>query len=166
MPDETVDPEVMAHARSIFDSGRVLHDLVLRVQTTGLKGCAEKRSFTELTMSQLYLVKAALREERVTISQLAELLGVSPPSASAMVNRLVGKGILNRRRSEKDRRVVEVSVSPEAMADIRCIEHRILMIFVDIIEKIGPEMAGKWCEVLACVKNTLQSGGDPEKQRP
>jgi DNA-binding MarR family transcriptional regulator len=100
----------------------------------------------------------ARKERQVTITRLAELLGVSPPSASAMVDRLVEKRILSRERSPEDRRKVVVSISSNAVEDIERIEATILESFIDLVEAVGPEIAGKWCEVLAKVKEVLDEG--------
>jgi DNA-binding MarR family transcriptional regulator len=51
------------------------------------------------------------RHEYCSIRDLAEGLGVSHPAAVKMVERLVRKGLLDRRESAHDRRVVELSLS-------------------------------------------------------
>jgi len=110
-------------------------------------------------MTQLYAVKATRAHGHVTITQLSEILNVSPPSASAMVDRLVEKGMLIRERSSEDRRKVLVRVSPDAVKDIEKVEEKILNIFVELVEKIGPESAAKWCEVLGQIKEILKKNG-------
>jgi DNA-binding MarR family transcriptional regulator len=49
--------------------------------------------------------------ERITMSSLAESLGVPLSTATHTVDRLVAKGLVLRNRSEEDRRVVEVQMS-------------------------------------------------------
>jgi DNA-binding MarR family transcriptional regulator len=92
-------------------------------------------------------------------------LGVSPPSASVMVDRLVEKGLLSREPSREDRRKVLVSVSPEALQRIDRMEETILQSFVDLVEKIGPKTAGMWCQVLKKVREVQEeeSPGNPSK---
>jgi DNA-binding MarR family transcriptional regulator len=46
-----------------------------------------------------------------TVSHIAMQLGVTPPSASAIVDRMVDGGLVDRQRSEEDRRVVTVSLA-------------------------------------------------------
>jgi DNA-binding MarR family transcriptional regulator len=50
-------------------------------------------------------------QDRVTMSNLAESLGVPLSTATHTVDRLVSKGLVERNRSEEDRRVVEVQMS-------------------------------------------------------
>jgi DNA-binding MarR family transcriptional regulator len=47
----------------------------------------------------------------VTMSHLAEMLDVSVASATGIVDRMEKKGVIERRRSDEDRRVVEVHVT-------------------------------------------------------
>jgi DNA-binding MarR family transcriptional regulator len=49
--------------------------------------------------------------ERIMMSSLAESLGVPLSTATHTVDRLVAKGLVVRKRSESDRRVVEVEMS-------------------------------------------------------
>jgi hypothetical protein len=35
------------------------------------------------------------------------------------------------------------------------VEEKILLSFVELVEKIGPEAAGKWCEVLDTIEQAI-----------
>jgi len=94
-----------------------------------------------------------------TISNLAEQLNVSPPSASCMVDRLEDKGFLYRERSTEDRRKVVVRLSKQAAAQAEKMEEAVLAAFLDLVEKVGPETAQKWCEVLKRVEQVLSKTG-------
>jgi DNA-binding MarR family transcriptional regulator len=92
------------------------------------------------------------------MSELAELLGVSPPSASTMVDRLVDKGVLSREHSTEDRRKVVVRISPESAKNIESVESSILQLFEGLVEKLGPETTRQWCRVLKHVNAVLSDG--------
>ena len=49
----------------------------------------------------------------LTMSRLADLLDVSVASATGIVDRMEKKGVIERKRSDEDRRVVEVHVSEQ-----------------------------------------------------
>lgn len=66
--------------------------------------------------AQLHLLGLLNELGPTTVSQLAALLGTSPPSASAMVDRMVDTGLVVRERNEDDRRVVTVSLGPGGRA--------------------------------------------------
>ena len=72
-----------------------------------------------------------------------------------MVDRLEDKGLLHRERSMEDRRKVVVRLSEEAAAQAERMEGAVLAAFLDLVEKVGPETAEKWCEVLERVEQVL-----------
>jgi DNA-binding MarR family transcriptional regulator len=148
--------DVFEQARLIFETGIIIRDRVIRAHTAH---ATEGEECCELSISQMHAVLATREHGQVTVSELAEIGGVSPPSASAMVDRLVEKGVLLREHSQEDRRKVIVRVSPEAEKTIEKAEQRILQVFVDLVEKIGPETTQKWVEVLERVREVLLEEG-------
>jgi DNA-binding MarR family transcriptional regulator len=93
----------------------------------------------------------------VSVTELAALLGVSPPSVSAMVERLVERGLLTRTPSNRDRRKVVIRVSPEAIENIARVEAIILSSFVELVEAVGAKTTQKWCDVLEKIKTVLEN---------
>jgi len=66
---------------------------------------------------------------RTIMSALAEALGVPLSTATHTVNKLVNKKLVERARSETDRRVVEVNLSEEGKRRNRLFQdHRLAMI--------------------------------------
>ena len=67
----------------------------------------------ELTLTQAKLLHEldAARDE-LSLKELAERLGLSLPAASRAVEGLFGRGYLERREDERDRRVKRVRISP------------------------------------------------------
>ncbi len=108
-------------------------------------------------MAQVQMVMAIQSEDGLTITRLAKKLKVAPPSASCMVDRLVEKGVLLRERSEQDRRKVVVRLSEQAAVHAQRMEESVLTAFLDLVEKVGPETAEKWCEVLERVEQVLMT---------
>ena len=144
-------------ARYIFSTGKMIRDHIFRTQTAHLASCGKSGALGALSMPQFHTIMIVRALGRITITELSDRLGVSPPSASAMVDRLVEKGILNREHGTEDRRKVMVQISPDASKDIEGVEETILRSFVEIVERIGPETARKWCEVLDQVKSVLEN---------
>lgn len=58
-----------------------------------------------LSPTQLRLLRLISRNGNYMVGRVATSLGVSAPSASRSIDRLVGMGLLRRERSRKDRRV-------------------------------------------------------------
>jgi DNA-binding MarR family transcriptional regulator len=142
-------------ARFIFTTGKMLHDYVFRIYARKIADRGKKTGSDELSINQLHAVMATRKMGPVTITRLAEILAVSAPSASAMVDRLVERGFLTRQTHPRDRRKVQIMVSKQAEEHIVQAENQVLASFVDIVDRIGPEIAQKWCDVLEVVSRTL-----------
>ena len=148
--------DTLASARTIFTTGRMVHAMVMRTYTATCMEEGKISPFGELSAQQMNMILMVRIREAVSVSELAKLLGVSPPSVSAMVDRLVERGLLTRIPCEKDRRKVEIRVAPEAIERIARVEEIILGSFVELIEAVGPEITQKWCDVLQHIKQVIE----------
>ena len=76
---------------------------------------APLRSF-DLAPRHLSLLSLVLLDGPLTVSQLAEMLGVAPTTVSLIVSELSRKGVLVRREDEADRRrrIIDISTGSRA----------------------------------------------------
>jgi DNA-binding MarR family transcriptional regulator len=65
----------------------------------------------EVSIQQMHVLMALQEERSIPISDLAELLCISAPSASSIVDRLEERDLVRRVRDTEDRRVVYVELS-------------------------------------------------------
>jgi len=151
------DTNTLANARHIFTTGRKVHDLVQQTITSACMAEGINHRFGELSSSQMNMILMIRVREAVSVTQLASLLSVSPPSVSAMVDRLVERGLLTRTPSSEDRRKVVIRVSPEAIEEISRVEEKVLDAFVKLVEALGPQTTRMWCEVLDRIKDVLEN---------
>ena len=150
------DQAVLTRARYIFTTGRMIHDRIMRISTGASMHNTKDDRFGDLSAPQMNMLMMIRVREAVSVTELAELLGVSPPSVSTMVDRLVERGLLTRIPSAQDRRKVVIRVSPDALKDITQVEEIILGAFVELVEAVGPETTLKWCEVLDQIQQVLE----------
>jgi DNA-binding MarR family transcriptional regulator len=73
----------------------------------------------DLTLSQYHLLAALAAHSPRTVGELAENAGVAPPSATRMLDGLERAGVVERRPSRADRRVVEVELTDEGKRIVR-----------------------------------------------
>lgn len=146
--------DALAQARYIFTTGKVIHDQILKIQSQYLAS-TDSGPFKDLSVPQLHVIRLVRTHQELAMSELAELLGVSPPSASSMVDRLVDKGALTREHSTQDRRKVVVRIAPDAIKHAEAVENAIMDLFVGLVEKIGPETTVQWCRVLERIKSVV-----------
>lgn len=68
---------------------------------------------TGLTGSQLWVVKMLIGEPNMMVSDLARRMYLHPATMVGLLDRLEAKGLVRRTRSERDRRVVHVSITDQ-----------------------------------------------------
>jgi DNA-binding MarR family transcriptional regulator len=150
------DQQTIEQARYIFSVGKMIREHMhnsltqLHINERNPEGC-------ELSMAQMNLLLAVRNNhEELTLGNLAELLNVSAPSTSVMVERLVERKMLLRNRSSTDRRKVIIALSQNAALLLEKMEAQMLTAFINLVEELGPETAQKWGEVLQRVEQVLE----------
>jgi DNA-binding MarR family transcriptional regulator len=149
------DSNTLEQARYIFSVGKMIRRHVF-TSLTQLQGCGRETGCAELSMAQMNLLMAVRGADELTLKELADMLRVSPPSVSVMVDRLVERDLLLRERSTRDRRKVVITLSPTADSLLTRVEKKMLTAFVGLVKEVGPETARKWGEVLQRVEQVLQ----------
>ncbi len=142
-------------AWSIFTNGRKIHEWVFQLENRYMVKSGIDKTFGELSFAQMRASRIVKLKQQLSITELAMLLQVSAPSASAMVERLVEKGVLIREQDPQDRRKVIVTISADMVAITEQIEKEIFGSFVELVEKIGPDVADDWYRVICKVGEVM-----------
>ena len=93
----------------------------------------------QMSFNEYDYMQAALEFEPVRLSDLAECMQVSKASASQMVRKLEGRGLLKRTPSEEDRRSVLIQVTLQGR-ELLALEHKI---YERISEKISKQLSSE-----------------------
>lgn len=67
-----------------------------------------KSTFSDLTIKELHAVDAISMYDHQTVSQVAKKLHLTPGTMTAMTDRLIRKGYVERKRDETDRRIIRL----------------------------------------------------------
>jgi DNA-binding MarR family transcriptional regulator len=70
----------------------------------------------DLTLPQVQVLRILRREGTVPTGKLGHCLRISAPATSQLTDRLIRKGLIERRSSEDDRRTVLVGLSAKGLA--------------------------------------------------
>jgi DNA-binding MarR family transcriptional regulator len=73
-----------------------------------------QEQFAELSMRQVYYLETILSMESPTFSDVAQKLGFTKPSVTAIVDKLIRKGYVEKVQSEKDRRTYHIVPTKKA----------------------------------------------------
>ncbi len=77
----------------------------------------------EITDTQ-FIVLRALRKAPCNTSYLAHMLGVTLSAITALINRLHKMGLVTRKRQEKDRRQVWITITPKGLEVLNSVEEK------------------------------------------
>ena len=121
-------------ARNAFDSA--WDDFFESIRRARVRAA---REHGELTMSQFHLLGALADRSPRSVGELAELAGVAPPTATRMLDGLVRAGIVERRASSSDRRVVEIELTVEGKRIVRRKRSRIATKRRSLYDSLDPD---------------------------
>ena len=153
-----MDDKTLEQARHIFATALTLKKVVFeRHFANALVGGPSQA--LDLTIPQMHALMVVQERGQVTIKELAKALYVSAPSASAMVERLVEEGMVSRQQSQADRREVAVRTTAKGRDGIEQMECHVLHTIVELLEKMGPEYAEKWCDVYRRLTDVMRGEG-------
>jgi len=99
-------------ARSPPNEVPQLIDLVHEVLQGSLRQLHPTLAKEGITMGQFWAIHTVSSLEAASLSTVARYLGVSSPTACANIDQLEAAGLVRRQRSERDRRAVELSLTP------------------------------------------------------
>lgn len=83
------------------------------------KSIRKNKKYSKMTTNDMHVIEAIGPGEGKTMSTVAKALNVTLGTLTISVNSLVKKGYVDRARSEKDRRVVLVSLTKEGLQAYR-----------------------------------------------
>ncbi|MBL7645158.1 MAG: MarR family transcriptional regulator [Candidatus Hydrogenedentes bacterium] len=148
------DP-TQTQAREIYRTVRLLKDrLCHKFQARAREGGSSEVG-NELTFVQSNVLMAIDERGELSVKELADALHVTPPSASAMVDRLVELGMVIREQSQQDRREVRIRLSETGAVHFQEMEGQILEYISALLIQLGPSCSAQWCEVYARIREII-----------
>ena len=144
--------------QAILEKARFIYGTIQMIkQTMMVPHCAigSDHGAGSLTIAQVHTLMVVRALRSVSIKGLSDVLRVSPPSASAMVERLVESDLVSREHGQVDRRTVEVRLTSKGEESIRKVEEEIFHSIAELLERLGPEYTEKWCDVYRRIRAVL-----------
>lgn len=97
----------------------------------------------QLTYSQCIVLNIVKKNKSINIKDLAELLDITSSAGTQIVDGLVSKGLLTRKRSKTDRRMLKIALSRRSVNQLQRGMKKISQIF-NVLD--GDELL-KYCEL-------------------
>jgi len=90
--------------------------------------------FPDITINQYFYLQAVQRNENITLTELARIIGVSKPSATAAITKLISDNFVIRTQSKVDQRKFHLSLSEMGQA-VFVHKHRACRQFIERLEQ-------------------------------
>lgn len=140
----------------ISDLTRQAVMLILHIMRNFRHSGLEMMTEVEVSYSQILVLYALLETGEATMSELSKWLKISHGVATRTVDRLVEKGMVERRRDDADRRVVLVSLSKEG----RDFAEKMIGVHLEkmdeVFQSVGKEKRESFLELLAQINRLLE----------
>ena len=111
-----------------------------------------------ITGGQASLLWAIKSNPGIGVRELAAGEGVSPPAMTAYVDRLEAAGLVARRRSERDRRRVELALTDEGVRVLRSARSRRTAWLAAQLKRLEPEELEAVEAALPALRKLLEDG--------
>ncbi len=100
-----------------------LRDITLEMKNSGVL----KQMFKDMTFRQMKAFRAVVHltedsPDGISLKEISEKLGISPASASEMIDVLVQKEVLVRTKDQYDRRAIRIKVSDKMKEELKKID--------------------------------------------
>jgi len=112
----------------------------------------------ELTFSQARVLFLLRDEGRLTMSGLAERLGVTSATASGIVERIERRGLVQRIHREDDRRIVECALTEDGLRLVRELAGARLDAFRQMLAVLTPDELADFDRLIGVVIERLGEG--------
>ncbi|GAA0181163.1 hypothetical protein SH2C18_37350 [Clostridium sediminicola] len=96
----------------------------------------EERLFG-ISWNELYLLTIIYKGNKITVSQCSKKLEIPMFSTSRMITKLENNGLIQRINNEKDKRIVNIIVSPKGLDLIHKVDEFNLSMFENVFDKIS-----------------------------
>jgi len=132
MPAQVVTPKVGRDpvVDAVLSASRVL----VAVAARSLGDVAE-----EVTLTQYRTLVVLASRGPQSLAALAEAIDVTPPTATRMCDRLIRKGLVQRRHERGDRRLIRLSLSEKGQVLVHAVTERRRAEITDLLKAIPRE---------------------------
>jgi DNA-binding MarR family transcriptional regulator len=139
--------------------------LLGRVVTRSDPGRLEAWAGLGLTMTQLRVLFMVRAEEGVSAGTLAENLGVTPPTLTRIMDRLVSNRLVRREADENDRRLVRHQLTQEGLRTVEEMERTGRARVNSVLSRLTPEQVKRLVLALRDFNEAAEAVDEPAGEK-
>jgi len=138
------------------DSTKIM-ELLKDINALMDKGLKNHFSNAGITVTQLAVVNILSKRDRIKCNELSDELKITPAAVSLIINRLELKGLIERVRSDEDKRVVYIRLSDKFRVTHSDLDNNLNGFLALLLRTRKEEEVQKIFEGLDLLKNLLES---------
>lgn len=119
--ERSVRGELIMELKQFIDRYQIAFQNIYR----SISEMMEVHVHADITTDQFTTLQLIHKHEKLTSTEIANLVGVGKSAITAIVNRLVQKDLIQRNRYEKDRRIVYLSLTNQGVKIVNKTEQAI-----------------------------------------
>jgi DNA-binding MarR family transcriptional regulator len=131
--------------------------LEIRLLASGLPQETSSLLDYEITLQQLRAFALIFARGQIAINKVADALGIRPNVATGIVQRLVDRGLIERREDPADRRVRLLTVTSQGLALVDELGAIVLAKSRERLEQLGDEQLRQLRDILAAMGSQRES---------
>jgi DNA-binding MarR family transcriptional regulator len=110
-----------------------------------------------ITHSQWIVLHLVKNKVNISIKDIAGLLGTSSSAATQVVNILVNKGFLFRKRNPDDRRTLKIALTEKSNAEFDSIKNKSFSILSSLFDTLDDYELLKYCELSSKITGSISA---------
>lgn len=159
--------EETTEEREAFD--RIVETLIF-LYTESRRLTKEQARAHELTGPQLTVIKLLAGIGELSLTELSESMQTRNSTVTGIIDRMESADLVKRVRSEEDRRVVKIRLTPKGKALAKSVPIEPMALFRQALESLSPQEARTLLKILAKLEKTVRDalGGElrPSTESP
>ncbi|WP_024334882.1 MarR family transcriptional regulator [Desulfotignum balticum] len=152
MTDKTFESKIAF----IVETDGLLKDYIESIVIKEIKSRMTNDSFKNLNTNHVQAALILKTLSPCSLKKFALTMRMSKAAASALVDRMVKNGMVQRDTNPENRRQVLLTISPEFDAHISHIRSEITRWFKSLTERIGMDTFEKWHSVMVTLNRVIQ----------
>ena len=143
---------------SLREFGREIAHLMPKFIREVLKRQAKALAQEDITISQMIILSLLKEKKAIMMSEIAKTLSVTTAAATGLVDRMVKSKLVKRSPCKKDRRVINIELTPKGEKAIDAIAERRYRMTMDMFKKLEPIERKRYLEILKKLYRVLREG--------
>ncbi len=158
------DEEFRAKVAFIVETDGLLKDYLESIVIKKIKAEMVDDLFENVNANHVHAALILKNISPCALKKFASTMRMSKAAASALVERMVKAGVVQREANPNNRREILLSVSPAFDSHVKEVRAAMTEWFETLVDKIGVENFNKWHTVMSALNSVLREEISSENQ--